>query len=216
MYYYHMTSLKNLQSISEIGLTPRSGANSRLIGDNEANVFFSEGFGGAVALFVDFQLVYDRAKAEKTDENIINSKSLSAYLGEGVYLRFDGTNIRNGRNFENGCTDRVIPPEDLEVCILRRRRRRRSDNSVIFSRFEVIRYMMARVNPEQIAYYGAEYEDAPNPKEATERIQGKVREYYIRHRDEIDKYRNNEYEIAFCPLRIFVKDKLNTVQVEDI
>lgn len=60
MYYYHMTSLDNLRSISKQGLIPQSGVNSKLIGDEKIKVFFSEGFEGAIALFVDFQIVYDK------------------------------------------------------------------------------------------------------------------------------------------------------------
>ena len=63
MYYYHMTSLDNLRSISKVGLIPQSGVNSKLIGDEKIKVFFSEGFEGAIALFVDFQLVYDKVRA---------------------------------------------------------------------------------------------------------------------------------------------------------
>lgn len=45
-------------------------------------------------------------------------------------MRFDGTGIRNERNFENGSTDMIIPPEKLNVCILRRK----NDDSILFSR----------------------------------------------------------------------------------
>lgn len=128
MDYYHMTSLENLNSISKMGLIPQSGANSRLIGDEKVKTFFSEGFEGAIALYVDFQIVYDKVKAgqvkiadESITRKIMKSKSLSDYLGEGVYLRFDGTNIKNERNFENGCTDMTIPPKDLTVCVLQKR-----------------------------------------------------------------------------------------------
>lgn len=143
MNYYHMTSLNNLDSISKKGLIPQSGANSKLIGDDKIKTFFSEGFEGAIALYVDFQIVYDKIRAGQvklTDEGIMQkitkSKSLSDYLGEGVYLRFDGTNIKNERNFENGCTDMTIPPEDLTVCVLQRK----NDHSIMFSRFVSIVY----------------------------------------------------------------------------
>ena len=51
-----------------------------------------------------------------------------------------------------------IPPEKLAVCVLRKN----DDNSVLFSRFRVIKYMMAQIQPEQIKYYGAIYEGSPN------------------------------------------------------
>ena len=73
---------------------------------------------------MDFDIVFDKIKKAQmkiTDEfvlqKLLKSKNLSDFLGEGVYLRFDGTGIRNERNFENGCTDIIIPPEKIEVCI---------------------------------------------------------------------------------------------------
>ena len=204
-----MTSLDNLRSISKQGLIPQSGVNSKLIGDEKIKVFFSEGFEGAIALFVDFQIVYDKVQEGQmtiTDESVIkkimDSKSLSDYLGEGVYLRFDGTNIKNERNFENGCTDMIIPPKDLMVCVLKKK----NDRSIVFSRFEIIKYMMATVRPEQIEYYGACYEGAPDFKEATKRIQEKVKRYYLQHQAEIAEYDNREYRLDFCLLSDFVNE----------
>lgn len=209
MYYYHMTSLDNLRSISKTGLIPKSGVNSKLIGDEKIKVFFSEGFEGAIALFVDFQLVYDKVKAgqmaitdDSTMKKIMASKSLSDYLGEGIYLRFDGTNIKNERNFENGCTDMNISPKDLTVCVLRKK----NDSSIVFSRFEIIKYMMATVQPEQIEYYGECYEGAPDFKEATKRIQEKVKRYYLQHQADIGKYDSQEYILDFCVLSDFVNE----------
>ena len=136
-----MTALNNLPSIAVQGLIPQNGNNGKLIGEEKVKVFFSEGFEGAVALYVDFDVVFDKiryAQMKITDEfvrkKLLKSKSLSEFLGEGVYLRFDGTGIRNERNFENGCTDMTIPPEKLNVCILRKE----NDNSILFSRFGII------------------------------------------------------------------------------
>ena len=181
MYYYHMTALNNLSSIAVQGLISQNGNNGKLIEEEKIKVFFSEGFEGAVALYVDFDIVFDKIKKAQmkiTDEfvlqKLLKSKNLSDFLGEGVYLRFDGTGIRNERNFENGCTDIIIPPEKIEVCILRNE----NDNSIIFSRFRIIKYMMAKIQPEQIKYYGAIYKGSPNFTEATDRIQEKVKRYY--------------------------------------
>lgn len=210
MYYYHMTSLNNLRSIGEKGLIPQNGANSKLIGDEKVKVFFSEGFEGAIALFADLQIVYDKIKngqMKATDkyieEKMLSSESLSEFLGEGVYLRFDGSEIRNERNFENGCTSMTIPPEELAVCILRRKR----DNSVIFSRFEIIGYMMNKIPPEQIKYYGASYEGSPDFAAATSRIQEKVRGYYEQHRSEISKY-DKDHIFDFIGISEFIDDFL--------
>ena len=105
MYYYHMTALNNLYSIVAQGLIPKNGNNGKLIGEEKVKVFFSEGFEGAVALYVDFDSVFDRIRKEQmkvADEfvrkKVLKSKKLADYLGEGVYLRFDGTGIKNERN----------------------------------------------------------------------------------------------------------------------
>lgn len=206
-----MTSLDNLSSIAVQGLTPQNGDNGKLIGEEKAKVFFSEGFEGAVALYVDFDIVFDKIKKEQmtvADEfvrkKLLTSKNLSDFLGEGVYLRFDGTGIKNERNFENGCTDITILPEKLSVCILRKE----CDNSIIFSRFEIIKYMMAKIQPEQIKYYGAIYEGSPNFIEATERIQEKVKKYYKNHQTEISGYSNCGYIFDFVRLKEFVDNFL--------
>ncbi len=211
MYYYHMTALNNLPSIAVQGLIPQNGNNSKLIEEEKIKVFFSEGFEGAVALYVDFDIVFDKIKKAQmkiTDEfvlqKLLKSKNLSDFLGEGVYLRFDGTGIRNERNFENGCTDIIIPPEKIEVCILRNE----NDNSIIFSRFRIIKYMMAKIQPEQIKYYGAIYKGSPNFTEATDRIQEKVKRYYRDHQTEISEYVNCGYILASINLKDFVNKYL--------
>lgn len=212
MNFYHMTSLDRLDSISEIGLIPRNEDNSKLINDEKNKVFFSEGFEGAIALFVDFNIVYENIKNGKTkliekeiEGKVLKSKNLFEYLKEGVYLQFDGTNIENERNFENGCTDKSISPEKLNVCILKKV----SDNSIIFSRFEIIKYMMANTMPEQIKYYGVKYKESPNFEDATLRIQEKVKKYYISNKEEIEKYINNDYLLEYIPLTVFVNKYLN-------
>lgn len=211
MYYYHMTALNNLPSIAVQGLIPQNGNNGKLIEEEKIKVFFSEGFEGAVALYVDFDIVFDKIKKAQmkiTDEfvlqKLLKSKNLSDFLGEGVYLRFDGTGIRNERNFENGCTDIIIPPEKIEVCILRNE----NDNSIIFSRFRIIKYMMAKIQPEQIKYYGAIYKGSPNFTEATDRIQEKVKRYYREHQTEISEYVNCGYILASINLKDFVNKYL--------
>lgn len=206
-----MTALNNLSSIVVQGLTPQNGDNGKLIGEEKVKVFFSEGFEGAVALYVDFDIVFDRIRKEQVKvadgfvrKKLLTSKNLSDFLGEGVYLRFDGTGIKNERNFENGCTDIIIPPEKIEVCILKNE----NDNSIIFSRFRIIKYMMAKIQPEQIKYYGAIYKGSPNFTEATDRIQEKVKRYYRDHQTEISEYVNCGYILASINLKDFVNKYL--------
>ncbi len=86
MYYYHMTALNNLPSIAVQGLIPQNGNNGKLIEEEKIKVFFSEGFEGAVALYVDFDIVFDKIKKAQmkiTDEfvlqKLLKSKNLSDF-----------------------------------------------------------------------------------------------------------------------------------------
>lgn len=211
MNFYHMTSLEKLNIINKVGLVPRNEDNSKLVNDEKTKVFFSEGFEGAIALFVDFSIVYDNIKTGKTklankklENKVIKSKNLFEYLKEGVYLEFDGTNIENERNFENGCTSEIILPQKLNVCILKNL----YNNSIIFSRFEIIKYMMSKINPEKIKYYGVKYDGSPNFDDATIRIQEKVKKYYVTHKEEIKKYKNKEYLLENIPINDFINEYL--------
>ncbi len=211
---YHMTIFDRLSSISKQGLTPRNEKNSKLINDTKIKVFFSEGFEGAIALFVDFDIVYNNIKMKKEmladkklEEQVLKSKDLCDYLKDGVYLQFDGENIKNERNFENGCTSKTILPTELNVCVLKRK----SNNTIYFSRFEVIKYMMAKTEPEKIKYYGALYNGSPDFDAATKRIQDKVKKYYTNHKKEIEKYKNDDYLLEYIPLTDFVNRYLNNL-----
>lgn len=214
MDYYHMTALSNLSSISVHGLIPQNGENGQLIGENKTKVFFSEGFEGAVALFVDFDMVFNKIKTgqiklidKRLEQSVLQSKSLFDYLGEGVYLRFDGTKIENERNFENGCTDSIILPACLSVCVLRAE----DCKTESFSRRDIIGYMMAKTLPEQIRYYGTCYAGSPDFAEATARIQEKVKRYYRNHRAEIAAYRGRNDRLCFEPLKDFLAKRKDTL-----
>ena len=61
---YHMTSLDRVESIYNMGLVPRNEKNSKLIKDEKTKVFFSEGYTGAIALYVDFDIVYNNIKMD--------------------------------------------------------------------------------------------------------------------------------------------------------
>ena len=77
---YHMTTLDRLQSINEFGLLPRNERNCKLVNDYKVKVFFSEGFEGAIALFVDFNIVYNKIRfctKEKFIMNLKNSKGVT-------------------------------------------------------------------------------------------------------------------------------------------
>lgn len=207
---YHMTTLDRLESINKIGLVPRNENNSKLINDNKVKVFFSEGFEGAIALFVDFDIVYNKIKnKEETLENqdlseaVLASKNLQEYLKDGVYLCFDLDNTINERNFENGCTSETIKPERLKVVMLKDIKTK----EVIYSKFDVIKYMMSKTKIENIKYYGVKYQGSPSFDVATAKIQNKVRKYYKEHFKDINYYNINDYEIFEKSLDEFLNDK---------
>ncbi len=96
----------------------------------------------------------------------------------------------------------TVPPKDLTVCVLKSK----SDHSIVFSRFEIIKYMMATVQPEQILYYGARYDGSPDFEKATTQIREKVRRYYQKHQAEIRKFDTEAYQFALYGLGDFVKE----------
>ena len=133
--------------------------------------------------------------------NILNSNNLEEYLEDGIYLCFELGNIKNERNFENGCTSKIIPPELLKVVTLKNLK----TGEIIYSRFEIIYYMMSKTNIEDILYYGTVYENSPKEEVATKRIQDKVRKYYKDNFERINKFKNNSYELIEISLYEFIK-----------
>lgn len=204
---YHMTKLENLHSIGKLGLVPKNGKNSKMINDDKVKVFFSEGFEGAIALYVDFNIVYNQIKNNKIvldDEDlmqeIILSKSLEEYLGKGLYLSFDMNGIINERNFENGCTNQTIFPNNIYVLLLENKENRK----ISYSRFDIVHYMMSTISPKQIQYYGKTYPNSPSFDEATKKIQNKVAKYYRENKNIIEKYNIGNYQLLEMPLIEFL------------
>lgn len=203
-----MTSLDRLEQINKFGLIPRNENNSKLINDNNVKVYFSEGFTGCIALFVDFDRVYNKIKNKEENlkdfnlnKRITSSKNLEEYLGEGVYLCFAKENIVNERNFENGCTSKTIKSEKLKVVILKDK----NTNKVIYSRFAIIKYMMSKTKIEDIMYYGTEYK-SPLSEIVTKKIQAKVKKYYQEHTKEINDNNLTNYDMLEIPLNKFLNE----------
>ena len=206
-----MTKLDYLDSINQFGLLPRSGDNSRLIQDDQVKVFFSEGYEGAIALYVDFSIVYRKAKEKEItlDDDlkgkILLSKDLEDYLGDGVYLSFDMNGIKNERNFENGCTSQPIASDIINVLLLEDI----TNGNITYSRFDIIHYMMSTISPEQITYYGEKYPDSPPFDAATKRIQDKIKKYYEENKEIIDVYRSGSYKLKELSLNEFLNYSKN-------
>lgn len=209
---YHMTKVDNLCSISKLGLVPGNGENSKLINDEKVKVFFSEGFTGAIALYVDFNIVYNQVKQKEIilndyqlEQKVLTSDCLEDYLGDGIYLSFDMGEIANERNFENGCTDQVISPDIINVVVLKDE----EGNIISSSRFDIIHYMMSVTPLNDIKYYGITYPNSPTFQEATIRIQGKVGKYYKQNQNLIEHYKDPHYQLDEVPLISFVDDYKN-------
>lgn len=208
--YYHMTPLNRVRSISNVGLTPQNGDNNKVISNDRTKVFFSEGMTGTVALYADFQKHYDEIKMGNVGNTpkdridaILASKNIEEYLGgEGVYFLFDGTKIENEKNFMDGCTNEIIPPEDLNVCLLRNQ----DTNEISYSRFDIIKYMMSKVPAESIRYSGKDTSDA---EKITENIQATVKNYVKKHEKEINVYKFGNYLMEDMPIREFCEKYLS-------
>lgn len=131
---FHFTYLNRAFSIRETGLTPRIEDNSKAVKDSSDKVSFSDGRYAAAALMANFYRVYTDIKTgkrdkDKTDSNlekrVIASENFEDFLGDGMYLVFDGTDIENtGGNkghinpFDAG-TRESIESNKLKVCMLR-------------------------------------------------------------------------------------------------
>lgn len=207
--YYYMTTLNRVRSISNAGLTPRNNDSRHFANQDENKISFSEGMVGAVALYAKYQKCYDNVKLGKVEnipedikKSITESNSLEEYLGgDGVYFLFDGTNIENEKNFMSGTSEQSVSPEDLTVCLLKNL----DTNEVSYSRFDIVKYMMAKVPPESIKYSGNENIDKDK---ATENIQAIVKDYVKKHEKEINVYRYGNYEIETMTVREFCEKYL--------
>lgn len=85
---------------------PKIEKNSKALNDISSKISFSDGKYAAAGVFANFYRVYDDIKSgRRTAENsntsqkmidkIKESDSFEQFLGDGMYLMFDGTNISN-------------------------------------------------------------------------------------------------------------------------
>ncbi len=142
-FYYHHTKLKNISQILETGLVGKIGEASKFGKETIPRVYFSEGIEGVLATAETFQdrfnsLMKEQGKTEWENKNV------EEYLGESIYLCFEGKDIKNENPnkenaFRNGCTSKNISPQELKICILRNK----STNQVLWHRDDIIKYMLA-------------------------------------------------------------------------
>lgn len=204
--YYHLTSLNKIRSISSVGLIPDYEDSNKLINSAENKISFSEGMSGVVAQYANYQKHYDLIKsgvvvenvAQETVEKVKTTPNMQEYLGEKVYISFNGENIENENNFMNGTTDKPIDSEDINVCLLRNN----ETGEVSYSSSNIVHYMMAKISVEAISYAGADTSEE-NTKKKTEAIRKDVLSYIKDHENEINSYKQGDYTIESVPIRTF-------------
>lgn len=203
--YYHMASLDKVRSISNIGLMPNDEDSNKLVSDIENKVSFSEGMTGVVAKYANCQKHYDLIKSGVTGgvqaeivEQVQATKDMQEFLGEGVYIIFDGENVENEKNFMDGTTENSINSEDLNVCLLKNN----ETGEVTYSRFNIVHYMMAKVPVETINYSGKDASEDKIEKK-TEAIRQDVSNYVKGHEKEINTYKYGNYTLENIPVKSF-------------
>lgn len=142
-FYYHHTKLQNIPKILETGLVGKIGEASKFGKETIPRVYFSEGIEGVLAISEVFQDRFDSLMREQGKIEWRN-RNVEEYLGESVYLCFDGKNIKNENPnkenaFRNGCTSQNIAPQELKICILRNK----DTNAILWHRDDIIKYMLA-------------------------------------------------------------------------
>lgn len=214
---FRSTSINTIEKVYADGIVPTCGRNSRLIGDNRKKVFFSEGFHGTIALLIDFNIVYNKIKNNQMElsdkellSKVISSKNIREYLGEGVYLTFDSENVTNENNDVDGFTSEKINPDIIQVAMIINT----NDNTFSYSRFDVVHFMMAQTEYNNIEYSGIKWPNTElhkkyNKKSEKEKIrinQSKIKQYYDENQELINKFRTNQYKLVYIPLNKFVNE----------
>jgi len=141
---------------------------------------------------------------------VINSENIREYLGEGVYLSFDSENVLNENNEVDGFTSEKINSDLLEVAMIVNT----NDGTFSYSRFDVVHFMMAQINPDDIKYSGIKWPnielyEGHNKKPEKEKIrinQSKIRQYYEENQELINRFKTNQYRLVYIPLNKFINE----------
>ena len=143
-------------------------------------------------------MAMNEGKRNPTDKKVISSKDIEDYLGEGIYLMFDGTNIENTGgnkghiNPFDAATTKSISPEALNVCVLR-------DNSgnIHYSQYDYIKYIIANLTKED--YSQLQQMDEDNI------ILKFIEEYKKDYKNELEHFSQDKYTPELMPLANFCK-----------
>ena len=131
---YHFTNKDQLESILSEGLRPQYGINSQLISDSKKEkVYYSVGEEATIKMFASFNEILSRTLdgrirpelyetySDEIKQKIETSRDVESWLGDGIYLAFDGDMLNNfnEEKLEDAYTSDTIPPEILYVCVLK-------------------------------------------------------------------------------------------------
>lgn len=204
---FHFTKLKNLYSIKNEGLKCCLDGNSKLLKDKKPKISFSDGKVGVIGMFFEIQRVYTEFKTgqrfpdpddpEQLEyyQQAIKSDSLEDFLGNGVYLLFDGTGIENEGgncgdkdNFYDASTTKTIQPNKLRVGLVR------DDDTkeVSYSMYDYIDYLMATASSEEI--------EILEPK-----MKRTMASYVNEHSEDISKFRSGNFSLQEVDIDTFCK-----------
>lgn len=203
MKYYYMTPVSSVRSISNIGIQPKTGERENL---GKSKAFVSEGMTGTIVTYTNLQKKYDDVKdgkpvdvPEEISNKIKSSKDLEDYLGgESVILVFDDSEIEDREEDNDGITNMPVDPNKLSVCVVRNE----DDGSQIYSRRDVINYMMSMVPVESIH---ADAKNVGTQNDADRAVQGTVQAFYDKNRAEIDKYKTGNFKLETLDISKFLE-----------
>lgn len=208
---FHFTKLDRAYGIRDNGLQVRLEENSKSVGDTKPKISYSDSKIGAIGLFANFYEVYtgyktgsrkpreDKPGEKEMYESILQSESFEEFLGNGMYLVFDGTGIENeGGNTGQGgiydaSTTTPIPGEKLKVGLVRNN----DTGEISFSKYDYIHYLMSTLTQDEFS-------------EMIPSMQERYIAYYQSHQEAIEQFRTGNFSqrkinIAdFC--RIFKGD----------
>ena len=210
---YHFTKLNRAYGISKNGLVPRLEANSKAVNDSASKISFSDGKLAAAGLFSNFYNVFKSMKDKKrnpTDKKVMSSEDVEAYLGEGIYLVFDGSNIENtggNRGHINpfdAATRTAIKPSDLKVCVLRD-----NDGNIHYSQYDYIKYIIKNLTED-------DYKELQEMDKSGE-VRRSIEEYKSAYKSDIEQFSREEYTPELMSLEEFVeKYKLEILKKKSI
>ena len=133
---------------------------------------------------------------DKTDSNlekrVIASENFEDFLGDGMYLVFDGTDIENTGgnkghiNPFDAATRESIESNKLKVCMLRNEQ----TGEISYSKFDFAQYLMMNLTQD-------DYSKMPDG------LISDIEYYKENHADKMNRFKNSDYSLEFMTLDEF-------------